>query len=305
MTAKPHITFILNPAAGRGKAEHIHSSLLSVLQHSTLSYTYHRTSGPGDATVIARAASVTSSIVVAIGGDGTVNEVAAGLVGTTAALAVLSEGSGNDFARILDAPNHPEKLLSLLQNPSFKKFDSGSVRLHHEDGTITERLFFNSAGLGFDAAVARKVSSIRWLKGIPLYLTALFHTIAGYQPHTFTISCNGKVWQKKYFLLCIGNGTWEGGGFKLTPNALPDDGLFEVCGVTGDSIIAVLPILPLVMTGSHIGKNHIEMFNTATLLVEGEKSFPVHGDGEIFGWKVKKVEISLIPMSLNVVIPHS
>ncbi len=305
MMTKPHITFILNPAAGRGKAKHIHAALQHALQQSSLNHSLLLTSGPGDATHLARIASSTSSIVVAVGGDGTVNEVASGVVGSNAAMAVLSKGSGNDFARIVNAPKNPNDLISLLNNPTIKKFDSGSVRLTHSDGTVNERTFFNSLGLGFDAAVAGKVSSIRRMKGVPLYLTALLHTIAGYTPHLFSVQKENEMWQKNYFLLCIGNGKWEGGGFMLTPNALPDDGTFEVCGVTGDSILKVLPILPFVMAGKHIGKKYIETFNTQSLVVESEKPFPIHGDGEIFGWQVKKAEISLIPKSLNVVVSHS
>ncbi len=304
MTLQQHITFILNPAAGRGKAQHIHAALQDTLKHSALNYTYHLTSGPGDATTLARKASSSSSIVVAIGGDGTVNEVAAGLVGTDAAMAVMSEGSGNDFARLVNAPKNPTELLALLADPSIQKFDSGTVRLMHEDGSVTERSFINSIGLGFDAAVAKKVSSIRWMRGIPLYLTALLHTLVGYQPHRFTVQNGTERWEKNYFLLCIGNGKWEGGGFMLTPNAVPDDGLFEVCGVTGDSIYKVLPVLPSVMTGTHLGKRYIESFNSTSLTVESDKGFPIHGDGEILGWKVLKAEISLIPQSLFVVLPH-
>ncbi|MDP1676536.1 MAG: diacylglycerol kinase family lipid kinase [Bacteroidota bacterium] len=299
-----HITFILNPKAGRGKAQHIRAALERELQHSDLNYSFFITTAPGEATALARTASLTSSIVVAIGGDGTVNEVASGLVGTNAAMAVLSEGSGNDFARIVNAPKNPSQLLSLLHNYKIVQYDSGFVRLTHSDGSITERSFFNSIGLGFDAAVAKKVSSIHWMRGIPLYLAALLHTLVGYGPHFFSVKYNNKEWKKNYFLLCVGNGRWEGGGFMLTPNALPDDGMFEVCGVTGDNILKVLPVLPSVMTGKHIGNKCIEIFDASSLVVECNEPFPVHGDGEIFGMKVKKTEISLVPKSLRVVVTH-
>jgi len=305
MTAQQHITFILNPVAGRGKAQHIIASLKDVLQHSTLDYEFHLTAGPGDATVIARKASAFSSIIVAIGGDGTVNEVAAGVAGSKAAMAVMSEGSGNDFGRMVSAPNSPKEILPYLHDPVLRVFDSGKIRLTHADGRVDERMFFNSVGIGFDAAVAKKVSSIRWLRGIPLYLSALLRTIAGYQPHFLTVNHKNASWQKNYFLLCVGNGKWEGGGFMLTPNAVPDDGMFEVCGVTGDSIIKVLPVLPSVMTGKHIGNKCIEMFDATSLSVECDDAFPVHGDGEIFGMEVKKADISLLPQSLRVVVAHN
>ncbi|MFA6468037.1 MAG: diacylglycerol kinase family protein [Bacteroidota bacterium] len=305
MTAQQHITFILNPVAGRGKAQHIIASLKDVLRHSTLDYEFHLTAGPGDATVLARKASAISSIIVAIGGDGTVNEVAAGVAGSNAAMAVMSEGSGNDFGRMVSAPNSPKEILPYLHDPVLRTFDAGKIRLTHADGRMDERMFFNSVGIGFDAAVAKKVSSIRWLRGIPLYLSALFQTIVGYQPHFLTVNHNNNTWQKNYFLLCVGNGKWEGGGFMLTPNAMPDDGIFEVCGVTGDSIMKVLPILPSVLTGTHLGKKYIESFDATTLTVECDEGFPVHGDGEIFGMQVKKAEISLVSQSLKVVVAHN
>jgi YegS/Rv2252/BmrU family lipid kinase len=300
----PHITFILNPAAGRGKAKHIQAALLNALEHSPLTYTFHCTTGPGHATTLARAASAHSSIVVAIGGDGTVNEVASGLTGTNASLAVMSEGSGNDFARMVSAPNDPQRLIAVLRDPVVRSFDAGAITMQHADGSSTVRSFFNSVGIGFDAAVAGRVSSISWLRGIPLYLTALLQTIAGYQPHELSVRYNGTQQQKNHFLLCIGNGKWEGGGFMLTPNAQPDDGMFEVCAVTGDSIMKVLPILPLVMAGKHLGKRYIESYNTTALSVQCPQGVPVHGDGEIFGWNVVQADISLHPGSLNVVVPH-
>lgn len=300
-----HITFILNPVAGRGKARHIHAALRSALEQSTLNYTFQVTNARGHATELAKAASAESSIVVAVGGDGTVNEVASGLVNTNAALAVMSEGSGNDFARMVSAPSDPTRLIRLLHEPVIGNYDVGAVKMMHGDGEITRRFFFNSIGLGFDAAVARKVSAIKWMRGIPLYLTALLRTLAGYKPHYFTVRVNGEHWQKYYFLICVGNGKWEGGGFKLTPNAVPDDGMFEVCGVTGTSIMRILPVLPSVMSGTHLGKKNIESFNTKEMFIQNSNGFPVHGDGEIFGWQVIRAEISLLPGALRVVLPHS
>lgn len=301
----PHITFILNPAAGRGKARHIHAALRSALDNSTLNFTFQVTNARGHATELAKAASADSSIVVAVGGDGTVNEVASGLVGTNAALAVMSEGSGNDFARMVGAPSDPQHLIRLLQDPVFGAYDAGTVKLMHGDGVIDRRYFFNSIGLGFDAAVARKVSSIKRLRGIPLYLTALLRTMAGYRPHYFTVRCNDEHWQRYYFLICVGNGKWEGGGFKLTPNAEPDDGKFEVCCVAGLSIMKILPVLPSVMTGTHLGKKNIESFETRDLFVQNPAGFPVHADGEILGWNVIRTEISMQPGALRVVLPHT
>ncbi len=305
MTSPGHIAFIVNPAAGRGKVQHLLPRLRRILEHSGLDHEFHLTSGPGDATQLARKASERSSIIVAVGGDGTVNETASGVTGTNAALAVLREGSGNDFARMIGAPADPQKLLRQLQSPVIERYDTGTVRLTHADGVVTERFFFNSIGIGFDAAVAKNVASIRNLRGIPLYLTALLKTMKGYRPHPITVRYNGKAFSDDFFLLCAGNGKWEGGGFMLTPIAVPDDGMFEICCVTGRSIAAILPILPFVMIGKHIGKPHITMFTSNAVTVECADGFPVHGDGEILGWKVVSAEIGLRPRGLTVVVSHN
>ncbi len=301
MSSSDHITFILNPVAGRGKAQHILSALNSSLQNFSTNHTLLITTHPGEAIQLAQDAARQSSIVVAVGGDGTVNEVAAGLAGTESALGVISVGSGNDFARTVEATDDVRQMLQRFSNPSIKKFDVGKVRLTHIHGKKEERLFFNSLGIGFDAAVAKKVSSIRWMKGIPLYMAALLRTLAGYKPHFLEIESSGQTWKRNYFLLCCGLGKWEGGGFELTPDAIPGDGKFQVCGITGHTIAKVLPVLPSIMTGSHKGKKCVELFDATMMKITSHLPVPVHGDGEIFGTSILECDISILPSQLNVI----
>lgn len=304
MPATHHVTFIVNPVAGRGKSKHLAEQLIAYLQDNSIPHRIVSTERRGHGTELAREASHTSDYVVAVGGDGTVNEVAAGVVNTQATLAVMSEGSGNDFARLVNAPSKLEHVIELFLSSERKKFDAGKAVITHGDGRMSERYFFNSLGAGFDAAVAQHVEQITWLRGIPLYATALVQTLAGYHPHRFKVTAPGYSKQEDYFLICVGNGMWEGGGFKLTPGGVPDDGKFQVCCVRGRSVSGVLPILPSTMTGAHVKKKNIDMFDTDAISIECEKPFPVHGDGEIFGLDIKKVEISVIPKSLNVVVTH-
>ncbi|MDD8018545.1 MAG: diacylglycerol kinase family lipid kinase [Bacteroidota bacterium] len=301
MADTPHCTFIVNPTAGRGRAKHLLPELETALKTFPHKNSLCVTTRAGEAVLLAREAAQKSSLVVAVGGDGTVNEVATGVCGTDAALGVISVGSGNDFARTVNASHNIDQMLRRFLLPQIKKFDVGKVLLTHADGKTEERYFFNSVGLGFDAAVAKKVSDIRWLKGIPLYMSALLHTLTGYKPHLLSVTSKQQRWARNYFLLCFGIGRWEGGGFELTPNAEPDDGKFQVCGITGNSIMKVLPVLPLVMTGKHGKKKCVELFDAQQMVVESQQPFPVHGDGEFFGMNIRKVEITLLPAHLNVV----
>lgn len=304
MPTHHHFTFIVNPVAGRGKAKHLAEKLSEHLKNNSVPHTILSTERPGHGTELAREASKISDYVVAVGGDGTVNEVASGVINTQATLAVLSEGSGNDFARLVNAPSKIEHTIEVILSSTKAKFDAGKATITMEDGSVTERYFFNSLGAGFDAAVAHRVANISWLRGIPLYLTALVQTLIGYQPHRFSVSSQPYSNQNDFFLVCVGNGVWEGGGFKVTPNAVPDDGKFQVCCVRGKSVPEVLPCLPLTMTGGHVKRKNVDIFDTDSIAIECEKPFPVHGDGEIFGMNVKRVEISLVPQCLNVAITH-
>jgi YegS/Rv2252/BmrU family lipid kinase len=304
MPHQPSFTFIVNPVAGRGKAKHFAVRLRKFCEHVSVPHSIFTTEYPGHGTELAREASKNSDYVVAVGGDGTVNEVASGLVGTKATLAVLCEGSGNDFARLVNAPSKIDHFFENVFNGRRTQFDVGKSIITHADGRKNERYFFNSLGLGFDAAVAKHVAQITWLRGIPLYATALVQTLIGYKPHRFTVESAQYKKSDNYFLVCIGNGTWEGGGFKVTPDALPDDGKFQVCCVRGNSVLNVLPILPFTLTGTHITKKIVDVFDTSSIIVDCQEPFPVHGDGEIFGETIKKMEVTLVPKGLNVVVTH-
>ena len=305
MPDQPSFTFIVNPVAGRGKAKHFAVRLRKFCDHASVPHEILTTEYPGHGTELAREASKKNDYVVAVGGDGTVNEVASGLVGTPATLAVLSEGSGNDFARLVNAPSRIDHFFEKVFGSRKTQFDVGRSRITHADGRQNERYFFNSLGLGFDAAVAKHVAQISWLRGIPLYATALVQTLIGYRPHRFRVESAAYTKSSEYFLVCIGNGTWEGGGFKVTPGALPDDGEFQVCCVRGTSVLQVLPILPFTLTGAHITKKIVDVFNTSSIVVDCQEPFPVHGDGEIFGETIKKMEVTLLPKGLNVVVTHT
>lgn len=304
MPTHHHVTFIVNPVAGRGKARHLAEKLSRQLRNTSVPHTILSTERPGHGTELAREASNTSEYVVAVGGDGTVNEVASGLVNTPATLAVLSEGSGNDFARLVNAPSKIQHIIDLILSSKQTQFDCGKATLFFDDGTTAERYFFNTLGAGFDAAVAHHVAKITWLRGIPLYAVALIQTLMGYHPHRFTVTSASYIKSDNYFLICVGNGVWEGGGFKVTPHALPNDGKFQICCVRGNSILSVLPILPSTMTGGHVRKRIVDIFDATTISIECDKPFPVHGDGEIFGLNVKKIDISILSKSLNVALIH-
>ena len=303
-TATRSCYYILNPEAGKGRGRKIESELLHRLKHSHVQFEFSRTKEPLHATELARSARESFDAVVAVGGDGTVNEVAAGLVGARAALGVISIGSGNDFAKMVHVPHEIPSAVSALQTDTIKQIDVGAAELTFANGTTTTKYFFNTLGAGFDAAVAYQVKKINWLTGLPLYSLALLRTIFSYVPHQFQIESATVREQSECFLVCIGNGNWEGGGFALTPHAIPDDNKFEVCIIKGKSPLHALKVVPKIFAGTHGSANNVHLFDTEELSIASSQPFPVHGDGEIFGLDVTTLRTTIKAKSLNVLVPQ-
>ena len=283
---------IVNPTAGRGRTRAALSKTIELFAKSGVAYDLEFTIGPNEAGKIARAAREEFDAVVAIGGDGTVNEVAQGMVFSRTPLAVIPGGSGNDFARALGIPAGVEDAVKVILNNRTKTIDAGR---------INNTYFANSVGIGFDATVTRESRSIKRLKGIPLYLTALMKALGKYAPLPMKISINNAVIEQKVFLLAIGNGTTCGGGFRLTPDALLDDGLFDVTVVDPLGTLMLFRHLPMVFNGT-IGKSqYAAMMRTRKLTIESEHPLPVHLDGEVYTAQTNHIEIEALPRALTVI----
>ncbi|MFQ5798338.1 MAG: diacylglycerol/lipid kinase family protein, partial [Bacteroidota bacterium] len=232
------IHFIVNPEAGRGKGRGVLRKLESIPKKERLLYTLHVTAGPTSTIENARHASKDSDVVVAVGGDGTVNQVANGLVGSEALLGIIPIGSGNDFANMFRLPSHVETAISILKNRKVVAIDVGRVGyITDRLRTLQERYFVNAVGIGFDAAVAYETTRVRALKGRPLYLFGLLKTLTTYKPSAFKVSWENITLNNTHLLVAVGNGVCVGGGFYLTPYAKLDDGKLDVCVVDSASVM--------------------------------------------------------------------
>jgi YegS/Rv2252/BmrU family lipid kinase len=233
-------------------------------------------------------------VVVAVGGDGTVNEVLPGMISSRRPLGIVPAGSGNDFIKSLQIPNCIEKAVDIVLEGRTRDVDAGR---------INGRYFANGVGIGFDAAVNRASYGINHSKrGLLLYLCALLKTLGRYDPVPLTITLNGERIQGKMFLLSIGNGTTVGGGFKLTPHARLDDGLLDVTMVKPIGLMPLLWHLPKVFQGTiDRATRYAATRRTSRLIVESAQPVPVHVDGEIFDDKGNRFEIEVVPRALTVI----
>jgi diacylglycerol kinase (ATP) len=177
--------------------------------------------------------------------------------------------------------------------------DGAGLRLDVID--CGDRYCANSVGIGFEAMVTYHSRSIRRLRGLPLYLLAVFKALASYECIRYTIAIDGgETVSGEFLLVSAGNGTRAGGGFYLNPGAYPDDGLIDLCTARRMSRARMLTILPAAIRGAHVGRTGIGTHRGAAITVSAEEPFPVHIDGEYLGRYERPLSLSIVTRCLPV-----
>ena len=236
-----------------------------------------RTDGPGHgAELAARAAAGGATRVVAVGGDGTVHEVANGLLrqGGAAALGVVPIGSGNDFAKLVGVYRHsPVRAVRRLVTSQTVTFDVGRAGAEY---------FVNSMGVGFGPAVIRVRNGMRGLSGFASYFVPVVRAFAGFRPPRLEIRAAGFSETGYMMLVEVCNGTTAGGSYRFAPEAQPADGRLDVCLVRRVSLPRFLLALPRVMRGTHGTMREVALFRTRTVTIRSlDGPLPLHLDGEL------------------------
>jgi diacylglycerol kinase (ATP) len=300
-------TFVLNPTAGKGSARKAIHSLEHILSSRTESVTLRYTERPGHATEIAREA--TTSCVVAVGGDGTINEVVNGLIGTGKTLGAIPTGSGNDFVKSVGIPKNLNAALGIVMSGSERLLDAGKVSCGKMiDGSILhapERYFLNGVGIGFDGHVAWRVSKTKYLRGTLAYFAAVLRTLGEYDAPEFRICVDGRNFTGRKLLIATGNGKCAGGGFYLTPDAVVDDGTLDFCMIDDVPVIRILPLIPVVMSGKSSNNKAVSYGRMRNLSAESGTKFSVHADGEVIGYNVNEVRIEVVPGAIKMLCPSA
>ncbi len=291
------IKFIVNPVSGNGRTRKVLPRLIGVAKKLGINFDLQVTQAPEHATELVNDRSGEFDIVVAVGGDGTVNEVAAGALKNEKVMGVIPTGTGNDFARAMGKLKSLHDYIHRAVAGRVKLIDVGTLHLDNK-----ELLFVNGVGVGFDAEVARESLNVHKLKGLSRYLYALLKTLSKYKAAQMRIEFDDRVIDEKTFLVAIGNGTSAGGGFLLTPNAKLDDGLLDACIVSDVSIKRVLQVLPSVLNGSHGKHPEVSMVRTNRARIQSEIPVSIHRDGEIPPNKVNDFEVRVVPRSLKIML---
>ena len=217
---KKKICFIINPVSGIGKQKVVEKLVVQHLDLSLFDYKIVYTDAPKHATLLARqAAAEQYDIVAAVGGDGSVNEVSAGLIGTTTAMAILPAGSGNGLARHLNIPLDLPKAIHLLN--SGKPVAIDTIRLN-------DFTFANVAGVGFDAHIGHQFARYG-KRGFSSYIKIVLRELKKYKAQEYELIIDGKSVFKKAFLISFANGSQWGNNAYIAPVADISDGVMDIC----------------------------------------------------------------------------
>jgi YegS/Rv2252/BmrU family lipid kinase len=293
------VTAIINPVAGRAAGARLRARALPELRRIFPGLHELTTERPGHATDLARSAR-DSGLVVAVGGDGTVREVATGLAGTEAELAVIPCGSGNDFDKNVGIPRELGAACRLAAEGQARPLDLVRIAASGE-AVEQEWLCANAAGFGFDALVIEHTRSFRRLRGMPLYLAAVFRAVRSYTCPKVIVTVGDETWQQPILLLAAANGRCYGGGMKIAPAAEPDDGLLEICIIDEVDRLTVLRDLPSFVEGTHVKLPEVRMLRAPRLELEFEDPCPLQLDGDLVDTAgYRRFEIEILPRALKV-----
>jgi len=230
--------FIVNPAAGANSSRRKWAIILDLLKHLGLHFEYQYTEGSGHAIELAKkAASDGYDRIVAVGGDGTVNEVANGILNSQnakdAVLGIISTGTGGDFVRSAGIPRDYVKACSTLSSPGRLSIDVGIIE-YFKKGQKLRRYFVNTAGIGLDAAVVENTEKIpKYFGGTIPYLMGLVRTLLSYKNKHVIIRSGGNIDKQRVVSVIVANGGYAGGGMHFAPLAKLDDGLLDTV-IVGD-----------------------------------------------------------------------
>jgi len=300
------IRMIFNPEADRGRSNQ-RAGDLRQLSNELGGADWAGTEFPGHATELALAAAQAGyETVVALGGDGTVHEVVNGLMQCDPArrprMGVVPIGSGNDFAGGMGIAKDPFDAIKRIYQGGEKRIDIGKAR----DAAGREDYFCNVFGIGFDAAINIQSRRITWLRGFPMYLVSTLWTILlRYDRPMLEIELDGEHRTGRYLMLTIGNGTREGGGFRVTPDAKMDDGELDYLLVDSMSRLRMLRLIPEVMNGTHGRFPVAHLGRMKKLHVKSDMALPIESDGEMFApyqADVREVEIEIQPQAMRVIV---
>jgi len=289
------LRFIVNPFSGTGRKKDFAYLVSKHVNKDKFIFDVVKTEYANHAkelTILAKSDDI--DVIVGVGGDGTINEIASQLVGSDNALAIIPAGSGNGFGTYIGMSRNSEKSIKLLESNTIKKIDTG---------TCNGQFFINIAGLGFDAQVAYALKS-KTLRGFIGYLLMTIKELLNYKAVKATITLDGQIIEGEFASIVVANAPIYGYGFNIAPFAKLDDGYLELVLIKHVAIYKYILNIPKYFNGKIHECDFIEFHKAKSIDVTAHAPTFYHLDGEGYN-KGTKFKFSIKQKSLNIFAPET
>ena len=296
--------FLVNPAAGNGATgkrwpELAHRANMLGLTGETLF-----SERPGHLIELARGAvDGGATLVIAAGGDGTLNEVVNGIAGRDVELATIPLGTGMDFGRTYGIPKRFDDAVRVALDGATRTIDAGRVRYRTWDGEDAERWFANVGSVGMSGAVAQRANGMsKALGGKATFFYALTRVFLEWENTEVTVTLDDGERRGRMHDVVVANGVWHGGGMKLAPDASPDDGLFDVVLIGDVGKVDFLTTAPKIYRGRHVAHAKVDVLRSKRVAVDSDERLPIEVEGEQVGTTPAVFEV--VPGALRLRVPR-
>ncbi len=288
---KKKALFIINPISGGKKKDNVPGQIEKHLDKALFEPTILFTTGVAHAHKVATDAVGKYDVVVAVGGDGTVNETASGLVGSNVILGIIPCGSGNGLSRFLGIPMDIEESIKILNKLQIEAIDSAEANGHP---------FFNIAGMGFDAHIGQVFAGGK-KRGFFSYAKSSLTEIINYRSYTYYLNIDGVSYTRKAFILSIANSSQYGNNAHISPKASVQDGSLDVCIVKPFPLYRFPEMVLRMFTKTADSSKFVEIIKGQRITVKRDEAGPMHLDGEPAKMEAR-VDITVMPATLNVIV---
>jgi diacylglycerol kinase (ATP) len=287
-----HLVFIVNPRSGVERNKQVQQAIDNILDKEVFSYEIKLTEHAGHGEDIARAAAAKNPYaVIAVGGDGSVNDVIRGLYGSQTALGIIPKGSGNGLARSLSIPVKTEAALQVINRNLTEKIDIGIAN---------GRFFASNAGVGYDALICKKFAkSTR--RGLAVYSWLITKYMWLYRDWDWDITIDGRHYKRKAFLVNVANGTQMGYDFKIAPDASWTDGLLDVVIINKFPKILGGLLGYKMFNGSLLQSRYVERIRGKEISISNPELKLMQADGDAIATS-NKVEFNIIKGAIEVIV---
>lgn len=299
----PH-TFLVNPASANGSTGRRWPELARRAAAAGLEGDALLSERPGHLTELARAAAASAELLVVVGGDGSVHEVANGLAGLASPppVAVVPRGTGWDFVRSFGIPRDVERAAQVALAGETRTIDLGRATYRAWDGSEGTAMFANVASAGLSGAIAQRANkTTKALGGKGSYLWATFAVFARWSAEPVRLAVDGERREARLFDVVVANGRFFGGGMQICPEAVSDDGLFDVLTIGDVTKRDLVQTMPKIYRGTHLPHPKAELLRGRTVTVDADLPLPVQLDGEQPGTTPVRFEVA--PGALRLRVP--